>query len=151
MLILRGRSYGLVYRTQGAIKWLHYHVKLLVGWSPSSRSSTGIITQKIFACLQVNSLQYVWTSIQLNSLSQWTLLSSRSWMSKFCINSPFTNFSLGLTSYSNQVISSFFLQPGLVIFQTGQKCFYGKGWLAIAKLKPLSLFISLFQHCQMLS
>ena len=26
-----------------------------------------------------------------------------------------------------------------------------KGWLAIAKLKPLSLFISLFQHCQMLS
>ena len=28
---------------------------------------------------------------------------------------------------------------------------YGKGWLAIAKLKPLSLFISLFQNCQMLS
>ena len=28
---------------------------------------------------------------------------------------------------------------------------YWKGWLAIAKLKPLSLFISLFQHCQMLS
>ena len=26
-----------------------------------------------------------------------------------------------------------------------------KGWLAIAKLKPLSLFIPLFQHCQMLS
>ena len=26
-----------------------------------------------------------------------------------------------------------------------------KGWLAIAKLKALSLFISLFSHCQMLS
>ena len=26
-----------------------------------------------------------------------------------------------------------------------------KGWLAIALLKPLSLFIPLFQHCQMLS
>ena len=28
---------------------------------------------------------------------------------------------------------------------------FPKGWLAIAKLKPLSLFISLYQHCQMLS
>ena len=28
---------------------------------------------------------------------------------------------------------------------------FSKGWLAIAKLKPLSLFISLFKHCQMLS
>ena len=52
MLILQGRSYGLVYRIQGAIEWLHYHVKHLVGWSLASRSSTGIITQKIFACLQ---------------------------------------------------------------------------------------------------
>ena len=52
MLILQGRSYVLVYRIQGAIEWLHYHVKLLVGWSLSSRSSTGIISQKIFACLQ---------------------------------------------------------------------------------------------------
>ena len=26
-----------------------------------------------------------------------------------------------------------------------------QGWLAIAKQKPFSLFISLFQHCQMLS
>ena len=26
-----------------------------------------------------------------------------------------------------------------------------KGWLAVAKLKPLSLFIPLFEHCQMLS
>ena len=59
MLILQGRSYGLVYKIQGAIEWLHYHVKLLVGWSLSSRSSTGIISQKIFACLQVNSLQYL--------------------------------------------------------------------------------------------
>ena len=73
----------------------------------------------------VNRLQYLWTSIHENSLSGWSLLSSRSWMSKFCINSPYTNFSLGLTSYSNQVNSSFFLQPGLVIFQTGQKCFCG--------------------------
>ena len=33
-----------------------------------------------------------------------------------------------------------------------EELFYiGKGWLAIAKLKPLSLFISLFQHFQMLS
>ena len=52
MLILQRRSYGLVYRIQGAIEWLHYHVKLLFGWSLSRRSSTGIITQKIFACLQ---------------------------------------------------------------------------------------------------
>ena len=29
-------------------------------------------------------------------------------------------------------------------------CFV-KGWLAIGRLKTLSLFISLFQHCQMLS
>ena len=27
---------------------------------------------------------------------------------------------------------------------------YGKVWLATAKPKPLSLFISLFQHCQIL-
>ena len=26
-------------------------------------------------------------------------------------------------------------------------CLYCKGWLAVAKLKPLSLFISLFYHC----
>ena len=30
-------------------------------------------------------------------------------------------------------------------------CLSVKGWLAIAKLKPLSLFISLFTQCQMLS
>ena len=32
-----------------------------------------------------------------------------------------------------------------------EKSYFSKGWLVIAKLKPLSLFISLFQHYQMLS
>ena len=33
----------------------------------------------------------------------------------------------------------------LLVFKHG--CFYCKGWLTIARLKPLSLFISLFYHC----
>ena len=36
-------------------------------------------------------------------------------------------------------------------FRPKMRILFRKGWLAIAKLKPLSLFISLFQHCQMLS
>ena len=59
---------------------------------------------------------------------------------------------VGLPSPSTDIPSSI-----LLVLMSAQKNHnicdteYGKGWLAIAKLKPLSLFISLFQNCQMLS